>query len=252
MELNRRLWDELTELHVESASYGVNSFLSGGSTLGELEVSEVGSVDGKRLVHLMCHFGLDTLSWARLGAEVTGIDFSPRAITVAKSLADQVGLKANFVCADVLSVADMDVQRCDIVVATKGVLMWVADLTQFARVCCSLLKPGGIVYILDFHPLANLLGQTRGGLNLPGSYFGDGDPIVVMSDRSYGGGDRPVRNVASQKWAHSLGDLVSSLAQESVRVDFLHEFAAREYSWTPTQPKKRSIPTMFSIHGTVV
>ena len=98
---NRELWNELTPIHERSEFYDVKGFKSGKSTLKPIELEELGDVSGKSLLHLQCHFGLDTLSWARLGARVTGVDFSDRAIALARSLSSEVGIEANFVCSDI-------------------------------------------------------------------------------------------------------------------------------------------------------
>src|SRR3990170_7298352 len=106
MDSNREHWDEATEIHARGDAYGIEDFKAGRCQLHRIEVEELGDVTDKRLLHLQCHFGLDTLSWARRGAIVTGVDFSPKAIDQARSLADEAGVRADFICSDVLELPD--------------------------------------------------------------------------------------------------------------------------------------------------
>lgn len=145
---NRGLWDGWAALHARSAFYDVAGFRDGKSSLKATELAEVGNVDGKRLLHLQCHLGLDTLSWARLGADVTGVDFSERAIAEARALAADCDLPARFVCQDVL---ELDLgERFDLVFASYGVLCWIRDRRRWARVAARHLAPGGSLYLIEF------------------------------------------------------------------------------------------------------
>jgi SAM-dependent methyltransferase len=240
--VNQRLWDELAPLHAASAHYDVDSFLAGTNTLGKLETGEVGSVAGKRLVHLMCHFGLDTLSWARLGAHVTGLDFSAEAVRIARELADRTGVDATFVCADVLSAADAVDARFDIVFMSKGVMMWIEDLSTWAAVCARLLEPGGVFYLLDSHPLANAVAG--------GSYFPTPEPTVVVADGSYAVSNAGLKHQESREWSHSLGDVVTALAQAGIRIEFVHEFPASEAERFPLPELGNPLlPAFYSVRG---
>src|SRR4051812_35702557 len=145
VERNRAGWDLRAAAHAGGAAdlYDVDGFRAGGSSLRPFELEALGDVRGQRLLHLMCHFGLDTLSWARLGAEVTGLDYSGSAIEAARRLAVEVGLAARFVQADVYEAADVLDEQYDVVIATYGVLVWLPDLNAWARVVSRLLRPGG-------------------------------------------------------------------------------------------------------------
>lgn len=222
--VNQKLWDELAPLHAASRYYDVDAFVAGSSTLGAVELEEVGDVSGKRLVHLMCHFGMDTVSWARRGAHVTGVDFSAEAIRIARDLADQVHTPAEFVCADVLQAADVLADTFDIVFLSRGVLMWIEDIDAWAEVCARLLRPGGVFYLLDNHPLALAATETDNGLTVHGSYFHSAEPAVVVKDGSYAVTDPGMRHQESREWNHSLGEVVTALVRAGIRIDFLHEF----------------------------
>lgn len=152
---NRALWDSLAETHGTTAtdqSYDVEAFLGGQQTLRSIERELAGDVAGKDLLHLHCHFGMDTLNWARLGARVTGVDFSPVAITRARALAERAGLVADFVVADTQRLPDSLAAGFDVVVATYGVLSWIADVNAWMRGAARALRPGGRLVLVDIHP----------------------------------------------------------------------------------------------------
>jgi SAM-dependent methyltransferase len=163
--LNRANWDDRVPVHLASSFYDVAGFRDGASTLRPFELAEVGSVAGRSLVHLQCHIGLDTLSWARRGALVSGLDFSAPAISAASSLAVSLGLPAEFVVADVYdAVAAFGGQRFDIVYTGIGALVWLPDVPRWARVVAGLLAPGGFVYLAEAHPFAQILESGSSGL----------------------------------------------------------------------------------------
>ena len=142
LEANRRMWDERVPIHLKSDFYDVTGFLDGTSHLRDFEREELGDVRGKSLVHLQCHFGLDTLSWARLGAEVIGLDFSEVAIVSARDIAERLGLDAEFVVGDVHSAPEVLGRRFDVVYTGLGSISWLPDLDRWARVIADLLEPG--------------------------------------------------------------------------------------------------------------
>ena len=145
-----------------SEFYNLQAFKSGVSTLHSIETTEIADVQGKRLLHLQCHFGLDTLSWARLGAEVVGVDFSEKAIELAGSLAREMDIPAQFICSDVYDLPAKLSRRFDIVFNSYGVLTWLPDLSSWAKVLARFVKPTGFVYIVDDHPYASMLDEAEG------------------------------------------------------------------------------------------
>jgi len=159
MSQNRRGWALRTQIHLNSASYDLASFRKGRITLRPLVQEELGDVRGRSLLHLQCHFGMDTLSWARLGALVTGADYSEEAIAVARSLAEDLDIEARFVCANLYDLPDVLDGSFDIVVTTYGVLSLLPNLNAWARVLGHFLKPGGTFCIVEIHP--NWASSTR-------------------------------------------------------------------------------------------
>jgi SAM-dependent methyltransferase len=160
-ELNRAMWNERVPLHLGSRLYDLSKFKAGALSLRRHEIADLGDVRGKELVHLQCHFGKDTLSWARLGAHVTGLDFSEAAVRAAVALAAEIGVDARFVTADVYDALEaLGGRTFDIVYTGVGALCWLPDMTRWAKVIFDLLQPGGELYLYEFHPLKWIFGET--------------------------------------------------------------------------------------------
>lgn len=212
-------WDERAPLHAASRFYDLDGFVAGGSTLRAFELEEVGDVAGRTLVHLQCHLGLDTLSWARRGAAVTGLDFSAPAIEAARALAARTGLDATFVHADVMDAEAALVGRFDVVYTGVGAINWLRDLDGWARVVASLLTPGGSFYMAEFHPFASVLDDELSA-TLP--YFHD-QPLMVEEAGSYADADAPTTHNRVYEWTHGLGAVVSALIGAGLRIELLHE-----------------------------
>jgi len=162
LEINRTNWNERTPVHAASRFYyDVDSFKAGRITLNKVEQEELGDVSGKTLLHLRCHFGVDTMSWARLGANATGVDLSDVAINFARSLNDELDLNVEFVESNVFDFPNVLDKKLDIVFTSVGVLSWISDIDKWASVVAHFLKPGGTFYIIDFHPLLGILEPTN-------------------------------------------------------------------------------------------
>ncbi|MEU9088128.1 class I SAM-dependent methyltransferase [Streptomyces sp. NPDC048357] len=230
LALNRALWDERARIHGSTPTdrfYDVESFVAGRETLYALERELAGDVASKDLLHLQCHFGMDTLSWARLGARVTGVDFAPTAIERARLLAGRTGLDATFVEADTQRLPATLAARFDLVVATYGVLCWIADLDGWMRGASMALRPGGSLVVVDLHPAF----QSVAAL----------DPLVV--DWPYGGGEPQHETVTgtyaepglslpaqdSVQYPYSVGEIVTAAASAGLTVKHLGEHVAAEF-----------------------
>ena len=224
LEKNRDLWNTWTKVHVTSDFYDVEGFKQGESRLRPWIVQEVGDVRGKSLLHLQCHFGLDTLSWARLGAEVTGVDFSDEAITRARALADELGINATFVHSNVLELIGRLDERFDVVFTSFGVLGWLPDLTRWADVVAYHLKPGAFFYIAEFHPILHVFDEEATELRARYPYFSRAEPLAFPTRGSYAYRDTTEETLMEYTWPHGLGEIVSALAAVGLRIEFLHEF----------------------------
>jgi SAM-dependent methyltransferase len=226
---NRELWDAWTRIHLGSEFYDVASFRNGERPIrvADYERDEVGSVEGRTLLHLQCHFGLDTLSWARLGATVTGIDFSDEGISAARELADEVGLPATFIRSDLYELPEALEEQFDIVYTSCGVLGWLPDIERWGQVAAHFVRPGGFLYLTEIHPVALAFqdeGVEPGELRLAYPYWSHPEPLRFEVKGSYADRDAPTDRLVEYGWDHSLGEIVTSLADAGLRLEFLHEF----------------------------
>ncbi|HEX8128377.1 MAG TPA: class I SAM-dependent methyltransferase [Pyrinomonadaceae bacterium] len=222
LENNRSLWNGWTQLHKGSRFYDVESFKAGRSSLKPLELEEIGDVAGKSLLHLQCHFGMDTLSWARLGARVVGADFSDEAITFARALASELDLPARFVRSNVYDLPAALEDSFDIVFTSYGVLSWLPELDPWAAVVSHFLKPGGFFYIAEFHPFVFMLGDDGRTFEYP--YFHTPVPIELVSTGSYAAPEAKDFSHTEYNWSYSLADVVNALLRAGLHLEFLHEF----------------------------
>lgn len=219
--VNQANWDDRVAVHVASDFYGVEKFKTGGQTLCPFQIEEVGDVTGKTLVHLQCHFGLDTLSWARRGAQVTGLDLSPKAIEAATDLAAACGIDARFVAAELYDAVEALDDTYDIVFTGTGALCWLPDLTRWAQVVAALLKPGGMLHLSEFHPFADILDDEE-GKTVTHDYFARG-PQVWDEPNTYTDGPA-LENTVTMQFQHGLGEVVTALVGAGLRLEFLREF----------------------------
>jgi SAM-dependent methyltransferase len=261
LETNRRHWDELVGIHQQSAYYDLPGFKAGRDSLHSVEINELGDVHGKTLLHLQCHFGMDTLSWARRGATVTGIDFSEPAIEAAHGLATELGIEAQFVCSDVYSLEDRLDSQFDIVFTSYGVLFWLSDVGRWARVVDHFLRPGGAFYMVEFHPVAGIFENVGvDDLLVRYPYF-SGDALRFDDDGTYADREATVTNRTTYSWAHPLGEVVSALIDVGLHIEFLHEFPFTVEQWYPFMEKSddgywrlkerdKSVPLLYSIRAT--
>jgi SAM-dependent methyltransferase len=209
-------------IHVGSDLYAVDAFLAGTSKLHAFEIDEVGPVDGLSLVHPQCHFGLDTLSWARRGARVTGLDFSAPAIEAARALADRAGIEAEFVRADLYdAVAALGGRRFDVVYTGRGALNWLPDIERWAQVMAALLAPGGRFYLCEMHPVANVFADDSLTVTYP--YFKPDGFVWDEDGGTYADPDAKTTHNRTVEWSHPLGAVVTALAQAGLRIELLHE-----------------------------
>ena len=234
MSANRDLWDEWTGIHETSSFYDLEAFRRGGIRLRPFEIQDVGPVEGKSLLHLQCHFGIDTLSWARLGALVTGADFSPKAIDLARRLAADLGLDATFVCANLYDLPGMLDGTFDVVYTSRGVLGWLPDIPRWAEVAAGFVKPGGTFYIHEVHPVTQVWEDEDvdpGELRLRYPYFTRPQPFAFDVVGSYADREAPVAARTEFGWNHSMAEIVTSLARAGLRIDVLREFPYTEWEY---------------------
>jgi len=230
VKANQDLWNAWTPHHVTSAFYDVDGFKAGDPRrrrvgLDDLEIALIGDVRGATLLHLQCHFGLDTIAWAKRGAVVTGIDFSQEAIHAARTLASEMRVPATFVHSDVYELPQRLDGRFDIVFTSHGVLGWLPDLEAWARVVAHFVTPGGRFDLIDAHPFALLFDDRRddGELRLLYPYFNGSQPIVEEMDGSYAAPGAPLHSV-QHIWLHTMADIIAALLRAGLRLTALAEY----------------------------
>jgi len=259
LRANQTRWDQLVAAHEEAPFYDLAGFKAGKERLRAIELAELGDVTGKTLLHLQCHFGLDTLAWARRGAIASGVDFSPKAIALARALSAELAIPAEFICAEISDLPDLLSGRFDILFTSYGVLHGLPDLGRWGEVIAHFLKPGGIFYIVEDHPAFRALrADDAGELRPERSYFHHAEPQRIEVSGSYASGRAAAPGV-QYVWDHSLGDILNALIGAGLTIEFLHEFpyAARAKfpfmvqgadGWWRLPPERHgTVPFLFSL-----
>jgi SAM-dependent methyltransferase len=262
IENNRKLWDGMVPFHVASDFYDVDTFKAGRNSLLRVELEEVGPVAGKSFLHLQCHFGMDTLSWARLGVEVTGVDFSGPAIAKARELAAELSIPARFIETDVYRLPEVLQGDFDVVFASYGVICWLPDFHRWAEIAAGYVKPGGFFYLIDGHPFANTLDDesSERPMRVRYPYRSGGQPLVFEEDGSYADRSAILPHKRSYEFNHGMGEIVTGLAEAGLRIDLLHEFPFAAWQRFPDatrhddgyyyMPDDTDVPVMFSVKAT--
>ncbi|MBT8266028.1 MAG: class I SAM-dependent methyltransferase [Bacteroidia bacterium] len=236
--INRSTWNQKVKIHAESEMYAIEAFKKGKSSLMSYELNALGNVNGKSLLHLQCHFGQDTLSLSRMGAKCTGIDLSDEGIKLAKSLNDELGLDARFVCCNVLDTSKHLSESFDIVFTSYGVIGWIPDLRPWAQMISERLKSGGTFFIAEFHPIVWMFDYLS---EPPKMSYGYNQKEVIYEE--YEG---TYANSTSQMlskeygWNHGLGEIVSSLTEAGLFIEYLKEFDESPYDVLPNLEKTKS------------
>jgi SAM-dependent methyltransferase len=225
---NNALWDEWTRIHETSAFYDLAGFKRGGIRLRPYELDEIGPVDGLELLHLQCHFGIDTLSWARLGARVTGADFSLAGVELARSVATEIGIDgARFVHSDLYDLPTVLDGTFDLVYTSRGVLGWLPDVRRWAEVIAHFVRPGGRFYLTEIHPVAQVFEDDDiepGELRLRYPYWQHVEPLSFPVIGSYAEPTAEVGVHTEHGWNHGLGEIVTALVDAGLRIDSLREY----------------------------
>lgn len=255
---NQLLWDARVAGHMASTFYDVPSFLAGKCSLMTAELAAMGEVKDKTLLHLQCHFGMDTLSWARRGAKVTGMDISTAAINQAQELAAQLEIDASFVACSVYDLPQHLDGKFDIVFTSYGALIWLPDLQQWADIVARYLKPGGRLCIAEFHPSWYSLDWDTYKITYP--YFNTGEAFEETPSTSYAGaaeGD----GVKEYFWCHSLSEIIQPLIDRGLQIDHFKEYPFSSYDafqnlkevrpgeWIPETMPEGHVPMMFGLGG---
>lgn len=262
---NNALWDEWTRIHETSAFYDLEGFKRGGVRLRPYEIDEIGPVDGQDVLHLQCHFGIDTLSWARLGARVTGADFSGAAIELARSVAVEIGHpEARFVQSDLYDLPNVLKGDFDLVYTSRGALGWLPDIRRWAQVAAHFVRPGGRFYVTEIHPVVQALeneGVAPGEIVVRYPYWGHAKPLTFKVKGSYADPEADVGAQTEHGWNHGLGEIVTALVDAGLRIETLREYPFVDWpieflvetddgTWRLPPSTEGELPLFFSILAT--
>ena len=253
---NRILWDKKTAIHKDAEFYNLKGFLAGETSLKEIELAALKErIKGKSVLHLQCHFGQDSLSLARLGAKVTGVDFSDVSIELGRSLNEELGLDITFVVSDIYSLPENLSGQFDFVFTSYGVLTWLPDLDRWASVVSHFLKPGGTFYMAEFHPTLYMYDHDNHKIGY--RYFDHTDPYEEVEQGTYADANADIAQ-REYFWSHSLASVFQSLLKQKLEVIDFQEFDFSPYNCFPHMEKvgtdkfvygdlKNRMPHIFSI-----
>jgi ubiquinone/menaquinone biosynthesis C-methylase UbiE len=255
-EANKEGWNKRTAVHKNSDFYDVSSFKAGKSSLKPVEVKELGDVRGKSLLHLQCHFGLDTLSLAREGAQVTGIDISDKAIDYANELSKELNIPAEFICCNLYELEGYLDKSFDIVFTSYGVVGWLPDLDKWASIISHFLKPGGIFYMVEFHPVVWMMDDDFKYIKYP---YHNRSTIVEKQSGTYTDRNADIQ-YEEYSWNHSLSEVINSLINHKLQIKFLNEFSFSSWNcfnnlvqgedgYWRVRGLENKIPMMYSINA---
>jgi SAM-dependent methyltransferase len=210
---------------MKSEFYGLEAFKAGKSSLNSIELNLLNDVKGKSILHLQCHFGQDSLSLARMGAEVVGVDFSDEAIAQARNLSKELNIKAEFICCDIYELPKHIDQKFDIVFTSYGTYGWLPDLSKWASVIKHFLRPGGVFVMADFHPVVWMFDDNFEKLVY--SYF-KSEPIIEQSSGTYADKNAKL-NITSVGWNHGMSEIITPLLNQGMILKSFHEFDYSPY-----------------------
>lgn len=241
---NKATWNQKVKIHAESNMYDLKGFKSGKCSLMKYELEALGEVDGKSLLHLQCHFGLDTLSWSRRGAKCTGVDISDEGIALAKELNKELELDAKFVICNVLDTSDHVKELFDIVFTSYGVIGWLPDLKPWAKMIAERLRSGGTFFIAEFHPIVWMFDYQESPPKMVYGYDQD-DAIYEEYQGTYA--DESSKMISKEYgWNHGLAEVISALIDAGLIIESFHEHHESPYNVLPNLNKTSS--GMYAMH----
>ena len=255
--LNKNAWNNKTEVHIASDFYDMKGFLEGKSTLNSIELELLGAISNKKILHLQCHFGQDTMTFARMGAQATGIDFSEKAIEKATEFSKQLNLDTTFICCNIYEAPKYLKDQFDIVFTSYGTIGWLPDLDKWAKVVSQFLKPGGQFIMADFHPVVWMYDNDFKEVFY--SYFNI-EPIVEDESGTYA--DRYSEIEAKTiTWNHPISETLNALITNGIELNSFNEYDYSPYNCFNNteefEPNKfriktfeNKIPLVYSIKGT--
>ena len=226
LDINRKLWNAKVESHLKSDFYFVDEFIKGRTSLNSIELELLGDIKAKKILHLQCHFGQDSISLSRLGAKVTGVDLSDEAISAANNLAKKCETDTEFIVSDVYELPNVLDQKFDIVYTTYGTIGWLPDLKKWAKVISTFLKPSGKLIFVEFHPFIWMFNNDFTEIQY--DYF-QGEPIIETLEGTYADQSAKI-SLQEVGWNHEISDVIQSLIDENLEIKNMQEYNYSPYS----------------------
>ncbi|AXO81349.1 methyltransferase domain-containing protein [Olleya aquimaris] len=237
-EANKLTWNTKVKVHSESDMYNIKSFKKGKNTLMHYELAALPNIEGKRLLHLQCHFGQDTLSWSRLGAMCVGVDLSDEGIKLAKSLNEELHLDAKFVCCNVLDTSAHVKEVFDIVFTSYGVIGWLPDLKPWGKMIAERLTTGGEFYMVEFHPIVWMFDYLEKKPKMKYGYMQD-EVIYEEYEGTYA--DTESKMITKEYgWNHGLSEVINALTEAGLKIEYLNEYDESPYNVLPDLVETKS------------
>jgi len=243
---NKANWNKRVNVHYKSEFYNNENFLDTKNSLKSIEIDELGIIIGKDILHLQCHFGQDTISLSKLGANATGVDFSEQAILRAKQLSIETNLKAEFISSNIYDLKENLERKFDVVFTSYGTIGWLPDIDKWAEIVSHFLKPGGKFLIVEFHPYIWMYDDNFEYLQY--SYFHNNEPIEEVAEGTYTGGASDI-NLVQYSWNHALSDVINSLIDNGLIINSLKEFNYSPYNCFPNMIEKEDGKFIFEKYG---
>lgn len=232
IDVNKKLWNQKTEFHYDSDFYDMDSFKKGKNSLNPIELGLLGQIKGKKVLHLQCHFGQDSISLSRLGALVTGVDFSEKAIQKARKLNEELGTNATFIQSDVYELPNVLDEKFDLIFTSYGVLGWLPDMSKWAELIHHFLKPDGELVLVEFHPIVWMFSNDFKEIEFK---YMDSEPIIEELEGTYADTNAPIKE-QSICWNHGLCTVLDSVIKSGLNIsDF------KEYMYSPYDCFKNTI-----------
>jgi len=225
LEINKKSWNRKVDIHYNSDFYDNEAFIGGQSSLNDIELTLLGDIKGKSILHLQCHFGQDTISLGRLGAQVTGVDLSDKAIEKANELAKLTESTAKFICSDIYDLPNHLDETFDIVFTSYGTIGWLPDINKWAYVVARFIKPGGSFVFAEFHPVVWMFDDDFTRIKY--RYF-NSEAIIETEDGTYAEKEADIRQ-DSVTWNHGIGEVINSLSAKGLEIKALDEYDYSPY-----------------------
>ncbi|MEO7523814.1 MAG: class I SAM-dependent methyltransferase [Ferruginibacter sp.] len=226
IEKNKAAWNSRTNHHFNSSFYDVEGFLKGKNSLNDIELKLLNHVEGKNILHLQCHFGQDTISLARMGANVTGVDLSDNAINKAVELSARANVNTTFICCDIYELPRYLDKEFDFVFSSYGTIGWFPNLDKWAAIISKFLKPDGKFIFAEFHPVVWMFDNEFEKVIYT---YSKSEPIIEVEEGTYADRSAPI-TTEMITWNHSISEVITSLLQQGLELNFFKEYDYSPYN----------------------